>query len=211
MRRKETNTADDFFRDGCGRCSRYATPQCNVTTWKTELAALRSILLKSGLTEEIKWNHPCYTWNGKNIILLRANNGNCVLGFFKGVLMKDPERILKAQTENMQSVRQFQTSDHNEIARLRKVLGAYITEAIELEKSGKKVQLKKVSDYSVPAELEDAFRNTPNLKNAFYSLTPGRQKAYLLHFSQAKQPQTRVTRIERYREKIMNGKGMEDQ
>lgn len=202
--------ANRFFSDGCGRCLYFATPDCRVNTWKKELAALRSILLESGLKEEVKWSHPCYTWNGKNIVLLRANKEHCVMGFFKGALMKDPAKILKAQTENMQSVRLFITSDNKEVSRLKPILLSYIAEAIELEKSGKKVQLKQASDYPVPAELDAAFKKTPKLKSAFYSLTPGRQKGYLFYISGAKQSETRTARVERYREKILSGKGMDD-
>ncbi len=202
--------ADGYFKDGCGRCKLFATAQCKVHAWHKELTLFRTILLECGLQEEVKWKHPCYTYNGRNILLLSATNGYCSIAFFKGALMKDKEQLLVAQTENMQSVRQFRATTVMDILAVKTILKGYIKEAIELEKSGKKVALKSVGEFPVPMELKNIFDEDSDFKKAFQSLTPGRQKAYLFYFSQAKQSKTREVRIEKYREKILGGMGIND-
>ena len=202
--------ASIFFTKGCGRCKLFDTPKCKVFRWEKEMALLRKILLESGLKEEVKWKHPCYTFEGRNIVLLNSTNHYCALGFFKGVLMKDEEKILVSQTENMQSVRQFRATNVAAIKRLKPVLLSYLAEAIAIEKAGTKVALKKATDYPLPEELEACFNENPGFKKAFQQLTPGRQKGYLFFFNQAKQAATRTARIEKYRTKILNGLGMND-
>ena len=164
-------------------------------TWQKELEQLRMIVLDCGLNEELKWGVPSYTYQKKNIVLLHVFKEYCAILFFKGALLKDKKGILVAPGENTQAARQARFSDIREINRMESVLKAYIHEAIELEKAGLKVQFKKEVD--LPEELRKKFDKLPALKTAFHSLTPGRQKAYLLHFSAAKQAKTRESRIEK--------------
>lgn len=178
--------------------------------WEKEMTLLRSIVLESELTEDYKWMHPCYTLQGKNVVLIHGFKAYCALLFHKGALLKDPEGILIQQTEDVQSARQIRFTDINQIKRQKSTIKTYIKEAIEIEKSGKKVVLKKTSDYPVPEEFKKALDENPDLKNAFNALTPGRQRAYLFYFSQAKQSKTRESRIEKSLPTILDGKGMDD-
>ena len=178
--------------------------------WQKEIQKLRTLVLACGLTETLKWGSPCYTSEESNIVLIHVFKEYCALLFFKGALMKDPKRILIQQTQNVQSARQVRFTDVREIAKLQTPLKAYIREAMEVEKSGAKVKLKKVSEYAVPAEFQSQLDRDPALKRAFQSLTPGRQRAYLLHFSAAKQSKTRVARIEKCRDLILDGMGLND-
>ncbi|MCJ7468415.1 MAG: YdeI family protein [Maribacter sp.] len=178
--------------------------------WQEELKTLRQIVLDCGLEEEYKWMHPCYTHRGANIVLIHEFKDYCALLFFKGVLMKDPEGILIQQTENVQDRRQVRFTNVQEIIALEATLKAYILEAIAIEKAGLKVTYKNTTDFEVPEELRTKFAEDPHFKRAFEALTPGRQKAYLLHFGQAKQAKTREARIEKYRPKILDGKGLLD-
>lgn len=180
------------------------------TKWEKEMTLLRSIVLESELTEDYKWMHPCYTLQGKNVVLIHGFKAYCALLFHKGALLKDPEGILIQQTEDVQSARQIRFTDINQIKRQKSTIKTYIKEAIEIEKSGKKVVLKKTSDYPVPEEFKKALDENPDLKNAFDALTPGRQRAYLFYFSQAKQSKTRESRIEKSLPTILDGKGMDD-
>lgn len=198
---------DAYFTDGCGRCSLYATPECRVHTWAEALQWFRRIALDCGLQEELKWGVPCYTWQKKNIALIGAFKEYCSFSFFKGVLLQDSAGLLSQPGENSQSVRMFRVMDFEKSKRHEAALRAYIFEAIEVEKAGLKVALKKTSDYGLPEELEAAFERHPALKTAFEALTPGRQRAYLLHFSQAKQSATRTARIEKCTPAILAGKG----
>lgn len=172
---------------------------------------LREICLDCGLTEEFKWMHPCYTFQGKNVVLIHGFKEYCALLFHKGVLLKDTNNILIQQTENVQSARQIRFTSLQEIIDLKPTIKAYIFEAIEAEKAGLEMTLKKTSEFNMPDELKEALDNNPDLKAAFHSLTPGRQRGYLLHFSQAKQSKTRVSRIEKYIPHILQGKGLNDQ
>jgi uncharacterized protein YdeI (YjbR/CyaY-like superfamily) len=181
-----------------------------VTKWEKEMTLLRSIVLESELTEDYKWMHPCYTLQGKNVVLIHGFKAYCALLFHKGALLKDPEGILIQQTEDVQSARQIRFTDINQIERQKSTIKTYIKEAIEIEKSGKKVVLKKTSDYPVPEEFKKVLDENPDLKNAFNALTPGRQRAYLFYFSQAKQSKTRELRIEKSLPTILDGKGMDD-
>ena len=178
--------------------------------WQEELQKLRMILLESPLTEEVKWRVPCYTFEGGNVAFIGALKESCVLSFVKGALLKDAKGILIQQTENSQSVRVIRFAKVQEIVAMESVLKAYIDEAVAVEKAGLKVKLKKISEFKVPEELQKKFGEMPALKAAFTALTPGRQRAYLLYFSAAKQSKTRAARVEKCLERILGGKGLED-
>ncbi len=178
--------------------------------WQKEYAKLRSILLDCHLGEELKWGCPCYTFEGKNIVLIHGFKDYCALLLFKGALMKDPEGILVQQTENVQSARQIRFTKLGEITKLAPVLKAYIYEAVELEESGAKVQFKKSAEFPLAEEFDARLKKMPKLKAAFEALTPGRQRGYLLYFSAAKQPKTREARIDKYIPQILEGKGLND-
>lgn len=179
--------------------------------WKEEFQCLREIVCENGsLTEDYKWMHPCYTFQGKNVVLIHGFREYCALLFHKGALLKDTQNILVQQTENVQSARQIRFRNVEAIRRLEPVIRDYIQQAIELQKAGKKVELKKVADYPVPDEFQQALDEDPALQQAFYALTPGRQKGYLFYFNGAKQSATRQTRIEKYYQQILDGKGLDD-
>ena len=179
--------------------------------WQDELQKLRQIILDCQLTEEVKWRVPCYTVQGRNVLFIGRLKESCVLSFVKGVLLKDPKRILVQQTENSQSVRVIRFSNVQQIVELEPVLKAYIHEAIEVEKAGLKVKLKKISEFAVPDELRARLNANAALKTAFAALTPGRQRAYILHFSSAKQSKTRASRVEKCVKRILAGKGLDDE
>jgi uncharacterized protein YdeI (YjbR/CyaY-like superfamily) len=177
--------------------------------WGKEMAALRTIVLETGLTEELKWGVPCYTLHGKNVVLIHGFKDYCALLFMKGALLNDPEGILIQQTENVQSGRHIRFTHVDEIVELRAMLKQYIKQAIEVEKAGLKVPLKKTSEFKMPEELALKLEE-PKFKKAFEALTPGRQRGYILYFSQAKQSQTREARIEKWTPVILKGKGLND-
>jgi len=177
--------------------------------WQAELAALRAILLDCGLTEEFKWSSPCYTVEGGNVALLWGFKDSATLGFFKGVLLKDPAGLLVAPGENSRSSRVLRFTSLEEIVAQDSVIRSYVREAVELEKSGAKVELAK-DDLAYPEELVSALEEDPDLQAAFEALTPGRRRGYVLHFSQPKQPATRQSRIGKSRDRILAGKGMHD-
>ncbi|MEP5611154.1 MAG: DUF1801 domain-containing protein [Cyclobacteriaceae bacterium] len=178
--------------------------------WREELTMLREIILDCGLTEDFKWMHPCYTYKGKNVVLIHELKDYCGILFHKGVLLKDDENLLVQQTENMQSARHLRFTKTSEIEELRTVILEYVKEAIEVEKSGLKVKLKKTSDFEVPEELEQKFEEDPGFEKAFKNLTEGRQRGYLLHFVKPKGSQSRRARIEKNAARIFNGKGLND-
>lgn len=178
--------------------------------WQTEFEKLRTIALKTELTEDLKWGCPCYTYEGKNIFLIHGFKEYCALLFFKGALMKDPENILIRQTENIQATRQIRFTNLQQIIDLENVLSDYIFEAVEIEESGAKVEMKKTHEFNIPEEFAQKLSENPELQKAFEALTPGRQRAYLLYFSSAKQSKTRISRIEKYIPEILNGKGLND-
>ena len=190
------------------RCKYGGTPQCKVVNWVEELKLLRQIVLETGLTEEIKWGVPVYTHNGKNVVTINALKESANIGFFKGILLTDNHKILQQQG-NLQSDRIIKFTNSADIEKLKSALKDYILEAIEIEKSGKKVEFKKNPE-PIPKELTQAFENDPAFKKAFYALTTGRQRSYIIHFSQPKQAQTRIGRIEKYKEQIYNGIGLND-
>ena len=178
--------------------------------WRQEFEKLRAIVLGCGLREELKWGQPCYTLEGKNIVLMHGFKGYCALLFFKGALLKDAKGILIQQTPNVQSGRQIRFTNVREIVKLERTLKEYIFEAVEVERAGLKVKLKKTSKYKVPEEFQAELKANPALKAAFQALTPGRQRAYLFYFSQAKQSKTRTARVEKYVPQILDGKGLSD-
>lgn len=178
--------------------------------WKDEMTLLRSIVLDCNLTESYKWMHPCYTLNGSNIVLIHQFKEYCALLFFKGVLIKDTQKILIQQTKNVQDRRQLRFTSLEEIELLGSTIKKYIMEAIKIEQTGLKVAFKKTEAFEIPNELKQRFQKMPTLKTAFESLTPGRQRAYLLFFSSAKQAQTREARIDKYSKQILSGKGLND-
>jgi uncharacterized protein YdeI (YjbR/CyaY-like superfamily) len=178
--------------------------------WQEEYDRLRMIVLACGLTEELKWGCPCYTFQKKNIVLIHGFKEYCALLVFKGVLLKDPRNILIQQTKNVQVARQIRFTNVREIVKLEPTLKAYIKEAIELEKIGVKVKLKKTAEYAIPEEFQQKLDEMPALKTAFETLTPGRQRAYIFHFSQPKQSKTRESRVEKYMLQILDGKGLDD-
>jgi uncharacterized protein YdeI (YjbR/CyaY-like superfamily) len=199
---------DKYLIDGCMRCKYGGTPQCKVLNWVEELESLRQIVLETILTEEIKWGVPVYTHNGKNVVTINALKESANIGFFKGVLLTDKYKILQNQG-NMQSDRVLKFTNSTDIEKLKGVLKEYILEAIEVEQSGKKVEFKKNPE-PIPDELAEAFEKDLAFKKAFFALTTGRQRGYIIHFSQPKQAQTRIGRIEKYKEQIFEGIGLHD-
>ena len=178
--------------------------------WQKEFQKLRTIVLDCGLTEELKWGHPCYTWENKNIVLMHGFKDYCALLFHKGALLQDARGILVQQTAHVQAARQVRFTHAQEITGMEAVLKAYVFEAIEVERAGLKVPLKKTAEIPMPEEFKTALQANRDLKDAFKALTPGRQRGYLLFFSQPKQSKTRVSRIEKYRQQILSGKGLND-
>ena len=186
------------------------------TKWQKEFEKLRTIVLDSGLTEELKWGQPCYTFSASagrqesNIVLIHGFKEYCALLFFKGVLLKDPNGILIQQTKNVQAARQIRFTNVREIVKLKRILKTYVHEAIEVEKAGLKVKMKKTSKFIIPDEFQNKLDKKPALKTAFEALMPGRQRAYIFYFSQPKQSKTRESRVEKCMQQILNGKGLDD-
>lgn len=178
--------------------------------WQTEMAFLRSIVLETPLVETIKWYQPCYTFNDSNVAIIGGFKEYCLLGFFKGALLKDPKKLLIQPTENMQAVRQLRFTNTAEIKKLKSTIKQYLLEAIAVEKSGLKVDMTKSREYDLPEELETFFAQDADFKKAFQALTPGRQRAYVLFFSGAKQSATRISRIQKSLPQILAGKGLND-
>jgi uncharacterized protein YdeI (YjbR/CyaY-like superfamily) len=176
--------------------------------WRDEFVKLREIILDCNLTEELKWGVPCYTYDNKNIVLMHGFKEYCAILFHKGVLLKDSIQILIIQSENVQSARQVRFTNVQQIAKLELILKSYIEEAIEVEKSGLKVEFKKTEEFNLPEEFQEFLNEMPDLKTAFEALTPGRQRAYMLYFSSPKQSKTRVARIEKSIQHIIEGKGL---
>jgi uncharacterized protein YdeI (YjbR/CyaY-like superfamily) len=179
--------------------------------WQEEIRKLRMIILDCGLTEELKWGVPCYTFQKSNIVLIHVFKEYCALLFFKGALLHDAKDILIQQTKNVQVARQIRFTSVLEIAEMEPILKAYTYEAIEVERAGLKVNLKKITEFNIPEEFQNQIDKNPDLKTAFHALTPGRQRAYMLHFSAPKQSKTRESRVEKCMQQILNGKGLNDQ
>ncbi len=195
---------------GCGRCKWGGTPKCKVHTWEKELPVLRNIILECGLNEEVKWGMPCYTDNNKNVLILAPFKEYCALSFFNGALIDDSANMLTTPSENTQAGRQMRFTHVNQITSASDIIKQYIFQAIEVERQGLKVATKKVEEYPIPDELIVVFNSNPDFKLAFHQLTPGRQKAYLLHFAQPKQSATRTSRIEKAMLDIFAGKGLNE-
>ncbi|REC76468.1 hypothetical protein DRF60_13980 [Chryseobacterium elymi] len=191
------NTKVNFFFENAGQ-------------WQEEFEKLRTIALGTELVEDLKWGCPCYTYKGKNIFLIHGFKEYCALLFFKGSLMKDPNHILIQQSKNVQAARQIRFTDAAQINDLEQVLRSYMFEAVEIEESGAKVEMKKTKEFEMAEEFQNKLDQNPTLQEAFKALTPGRQRAYLLHFSSAKQSKTREARIEKCIPQIMNGIGLND-
>jgi len=197
MSKSVENPKVDFFFDKADK-------------WQQELNLMRTISLECQLTEELKWGVPCYTFQNANIVLIHSFKEYCAFLFFKGSLLKDTDSILIQQSENVQAARQIRFTNLQEIIDLKAVLKTYIYQAVEVEKAGLKVELKKTSEFEVAEEFQKKLNEMPNLQKAFYALTPGRQRAYLLHFSQPKQSKTRESRVEKNIPNILDGKGLND-
>lgn len=178
--------------------------------WQEEYNRLRTIVLDCGLTEELKWGVPCYTYQNNNIVLIHGFKDYCALLFHKGALLQDTHNILIQQTENVQAARQIRFTNLEEIVETEKIIKTYIYEAIEVEKAGLTVSFKKTSEFTIPKEFQEKLDENPKLKTAFEALTPGRQRGYILHFAGAKQSKTRTSRVEKYIPKILDGKGIND-
>jgi uncharacterized protein YdeI (YjbR/CyaY-like superfamily) len=181
-----------------------------VTKWREEFEKLRIIVLDCGLTEELKWGKPCYTYQKSNVVLIHGFKEYCALLFMKGALLKDPNGILIQQTENVQAARQIRFTNVREIVEMEPILKAYIKEAVDVEKAGLEVNYKKTSEFVIPEEFKKRLGGSPAFKKAFEALTPGRQRGYLLYFSAAKQSKTREARIEKCVQQILNEKGLND-
>lgn len=197
MTAKETNPKVDAFME-------------RTTEWHAEFERLRAIALDCDLTEDFKWGWPCYRLGKANIVLMHGFKDYCALLLFKGALMKDPSGILIQQTENVQAARQIRFTSAEQIAGMANMLKSYIHDAIEVEKSGTKVEMKKTAEFEMPDEFREAIEKDGELKKAFEALTPGRQRAYLLYFGGAKQAKTRVSRIEKSKAAILEGEGLDD-
>lgn len=200
---------EDFFTIGCGRCDRWKTPQCSAQIWKPGLLALRRICLDMGLSEQVKWAHPCYMHAGRNLVLIGALQGDFRLNFFNAALMKDPEGIMSKQGPNTQHPDSILFTAVGQVAEREAILRAYIAEAMGYAEAGIKAERGAV-EVELPEELIEAMDGDPELAEAFHALTPGRQRSYVIVLGQAKASATRVARIEKLRPKILAGKGAQD-
>lgn len=201
---------DSYFSEGCGRCPLGGTADCKVHSWTEELKLLRAIVLESSLHEERKWGVPCYTFEDNNVAVVSTLKNYCSISFFKGALLKDSKKILEKPGENTQAARLLKFTSVDQIIALEPEIRAYLQEALEIEKSGKKVDFKQKNELEYPEEFQSTLDDNPRLEAAFEALTPGRKRGYILHFSQPKQSSTRISRIEKCIEKILNGKGFHD-
>ena len=200
---------NDYFIDGCGRCSLHGTEKCKVRTWADPLVLLREIMLQSGLEEEAKWGQPTYTLKGKNVAMIYSFKDSCGISFFKGVLLQDDAKILVPAGSNSNVARHLKITSAAQVSELEPHIHAYIAEAIELEKSGAKVP-KPTEREPMPETLANWLENDPQLQTAWDLLTPGRQRSYILHVGSAKQEQTQLNRIEKCIPKIYAGKGFNE-
>ena len=205
----KATSVDQYLLDGCGRCSKGGTPSCTVHAWHPILVAMRELATECMLTEEVKWSVPCYTLKGKNVLMIHAFMEYCSIMFMKGSLLTDPENILHRQTEHVTAGRQLRYTNLEDFLAQREQAEAFVMEAITLEEAGKKVE-KRTEEEPMVEELKEAFSQDSTFKTAFYQLTPGRQRAYLLHFAQPKQAATRASRIEKCMDMILRGEGLHD-
>jgi len=197
---------EDFFTKGCGRCDRFDTPGCSTKLWSEGLSKLREICLSADLHEEVRWGQPCYRHAGRNIAILGAYQDKFVLGFFNAALMKDPEGVLEKPGPNTQHADTIYFKETAQVAALEKTISAYLEEAKVYAEEGKKPQ-KNTLTPDLPAELANALDNDPELAEAFHALTPGRQRSYVINLNGAKKPETRIARIAKFRDNIIDGKG----
>lgn len=197
---------EDYFTKGCGRCERFATTDCSTRLWIEGLAALRRICRDTGLEETVKWAHPCYKHAGRNIAIIGAFRGDFRLSFFNAALMKDPEAVLERQGPNTQHPDMIRFADNAAVAQLEPIIRTYLEEAMGYAEAGIKPP-KEEREIELPDELVDAMDADPELAEAFHDLTPGRQKSYAINLSSAKQSATRIARIEKFRDRILAGKG----
>jgi uncharacterized protein YdeI (YjbR/CyaY-like superfamily) len=204
-----TKNVETYFIDGCGRCALGGTPKCKVHNWDEEIKQLRRIILNCELSEESKWGMPTYTFQKNNILMLAAFKEYCCISFFKGALLNDGENILVKQGVNTQAALLLKFTDVKDVINLEPIIKAYIYEAIEVEKAGLKVELKKNPE-PMPEEFQNILNEDLALKNAFEALTPSKQRGYIIHFSQPKQTKTRSERVEKCIPKILIGKGFSD-
>ncbi len=200
---------DDYFAKGCGRCERFATPDCSTRLWQRGLAELRRVCLTQEVDETVKWGHPCFVRNGRNIAIIGAFRGDFRLSFFNAALMKDPEGVLEKQGPNTRHPDMIRFTNEARVRQLEPVIRAYFKEAIEYADAGLRPP-KETSVLELPAELSEALQADPELAEAFDKLTPGRKKSYVINLSSAKKPETRIARIARFRDKIIAGKGATD-
>lgn len=200
---------DNYLIEGCGRCPLGGTLDCKVIPWREELKLLRSIILETELTETLKWSNPCYTYHEANVIMLGALKASAVISFFKGVLLSDKENVLTSPGKHSQADRRLVFTSLDQVVKSSELIKHYIAEAIQIEQKGLKVQFKKTAE-PIPEELQNKLNADVNFRTAFESLTPGRQRGYILHFSQPRQSRTRIARIEKLTSKILQGKGFHD-
>lgn len=203
-------TINDYVTKGCGRCKKFDTPQCNVHKWHNEISLLRTMLLQTSLQEEIKWGSPCYTLDKKNVCMIAVFNENVVLSFFKGAMLSNKFNILTKPGENAQYARVIRFISAKQIQECEQCIIEHIDEAILLEKNGIRVESKRISSIDFPNELTTIFREDKNFEKAFLALTLGRQRGYILHYNQAKLSATKVARIKKSIERILQGKGLHD-
>lgn len=196
----------DYFEKGCGRCARFATPECSTRQWSRGLRELRQICIEAGLDETVKWAHPCYTYAGRNIAIIGALRGDYRLSFMNAALLKDPERVLETRGPNTRHRDMIRFTSNEQVAEMAAVIRAYLREAIGYAEAGVK-PAKETHDLDLPAELVEAMDVDPELAEAFHALTPGRQRSYVIHLSSAKASATRISRIAKVRGNILAGKG----
>lgn len=204
-----TTDVNLYFQDGCGRCSLFASPECKVNKWRVMLLELRQLLLEAGLTETCKWGVPCYMYGSSNIIMLTALKDCAILSFMKGAVMKDSDGVLVKPGENSQSGRYLKFTTETPVSANQDLIRAYIKEAIIAEQEGRKVVFKTQPE-PMPDELLEVFELDQEYETAFRALTPGRQRGYIIFFSQAKQSTTRQSRISKVRDRVLAGLGMQD-
>lgn len=197
---------EDYFSQGCGRCSRFATPECSSQLWAPGLQALRQICLNTGLVETLKWGHPCYTHQGRNLAIIGAFRGDFRLTFFNASLLKDSKNVLQRKGPNTLHADILSFTDTVEVKKMQATIRAYLQEAMALAEAGVK-PAKVVHELQLPSELIEALKQDKELDVAFHKLTPGRQRSYVIHLSNAKKSETRVARIKGFRDKILSGKG----
>jgi len=207
---KKPNDFAGYLKHGCGRCPLGDTPECKVHAWQPELKVLRELMLQGGLVEEIKWSVPCYTHRGKNIAVVAALKDHCSLSFFKGAGLDDPSGVLERPGENSQAARVLRLTSTKQIRGLGPIIEGFIRQAVALEESGYKPPTTSPAQMDWPSELVRVLEGDSRLREAFEALTPGRQRGYLLYIAGAKQSKTRMDRIEKNRERILNGLGLHD-